>query len=257
MRPDDTLTEQSLPAIDRVVEDLRALVLAGRFAADSRLGEEAAAEALGVSRTPVRYALATLEQEGLLRRLPRRGYRVRSFTIDEVTDVIEVRGELEGMAARQLSERGLPERVMADIDALVRESGAIVSKKQLIHADRQSWADLNLQFHDMLVHATANVGLVTAYEQVKRIPLASPRAMVFDAGNIELSRAQLTRAQDDHVRVMDAIRARRSQRAGEIMRDHSIRSGDNKRRNFHAVLSNDMLVSDLGAALVMSAPAGR
>ena len=38
----------------------------GRFTADSRLGEEAAAEALGVSRTPVRYALATLEQEGLV-----------------------------------------------------------------------------------------------------------------------------------------------------------------------------------------------
>ena len=254
---DDILTEISLPAIDRVAEDLRALVLSGRFAADSRLGEEAAAEALGVSRTPVRYALATLEQEGLLRRLPRRGYRVRSFTIDEVTDAIEVRGELESMAARQLSERGLPQRMLADIEALVQESAAIVSKARLIHADRQTWADLNLQFHDRLVHATGNAGLITAYEQVKRIPLVSPRAMLFDTGNIELSRTQLARAQDDHARVMDAIRARRSQRAGEIMRDHSIRSGDNKRRNFHAVLSNDMLVSDLGAALVVASPAAR
>jgi GntR family transcriptional regulator of vanillate catabolism len=257
MPSDPVLSETELPAIDRVVDDLRALVLAGRFAADSRLGEEAAAEALGVSRTPVRYALATLEQEGLLRRLPRRGYRVRSFTIAEVTDAIEVRGELEGMAARQLAERGLPERILADIETLVRESEAIVGKKQLIHADRQSWADLNLQFHDHLVHATGNVGLITAYEQVKRIPLVSPRAMLFDTGNIELSRAQLTRAQDDHARVMDAIRARRSQRAGEIMRDHSIRSGDNKRRNFHAVLSNEMLVADLGAALIVSTSPSR
>lgn len=247
---DEILAETSLPAIDRVADDLRALVLSGRFPAESRLGEEAAAEALGVSRTPIRYALATLEQEGLLRRLPRRGYRVRSFTVDEVTDAIEVRGELEGMAARQLAERGLTDRTLADIDALVQESGAIVVKKRLIHADRQGWADLNLQFHDRLVHATENVGLITAYEQVKRIPLVSPRAMLFDTGNIELSRTQLMRAQDDHVRVLEAIRAHRGHRAGEIMRDHSIRSGDNKRRNFHAVLSNQMLVADLGAALV-------
>jgi GntR family transcriptional regulator of vanillate catabolism len=252
----DELLTENLPAIDRVVDDLRALVLSGRFAAESRLGEEAAAEALGVSRTPVRYALATLEQEGLLRRLPRRGYRVRSFSIDDVTDAIEVRAELEGMAVRLLGERGIAERVMLDLESLVHESGAITGKARLVHADRQGWADLNLQFHDRLVHATGNVGLITAYEQVKRIPLVSPRAMLFDTANVELSRTQLTRAQDDHERIMDALRTGRSQRAGEIMRDHSIRSGDNKRQNFQAVLSNDMLVADLGAALVVASLPG-
>jgi GntR family transcriptional regulator of vanillate catabolism len=80
--------------------------------------------------------------------------------------------------------------------------------------------------------------------------------MLFDTANVELSRTQLTRAQDDHERIMDALRTGRSQRAGEIMRDHSIRSGDNKRRNFQAVLSNDMLVADLGAALVVASSPG-
>src|SRR5262245_19433349 len=87
------------PASDRLVALLRADILAGRFAQDSRVVEETIARERGVSRTPVRHALRALEQEGLLHRLPRRGYRVRSYTISEIADAIEVRGELEAMAA--------------------------------------------------------------------------------------------------------------------------------------------------------------
>src|SRR5688500_13000545 len=101
--PEDQLSD---PTSDRLVGLIRADILAGRFAQDSRVAEEMIAKERGVSRTPVRHALRALEQEGLLRRLPRRGYRVRSYTISEIADAIEVRGELEAMAARIHAEAG-------------------------------------------------------------------------------------------------------------------------------------------------------
>lgn len=98
--------QSSDPTSDRLVALLRADILAGRFAQDSRVVEETIAKERGVSRTPVRHALRALEQGGLLHRLPRRGYRIRSYTISEIADAIEVRGEFEAMAARIHAEAG-------------------------------------------------------------------------------------------------------------------------------------------------------
>ena len=80
--------------LERATEHLRDLVLRGTFPADLKLPETKVAELLGVSRTPARLAMAALEQDGLLVRLPRRGFRVRNFSLDEVVEAIEVRGEL-------------------------------------------------------------------------------------------------------------------------------------------------------------------
>ena len=74
-------------------------------------------ELLGVSRTPLRLALAELEHEGLLRGLPAGGYVVREFTQGDVRDAIEVRGVLEGTAARFAAERGVAARDLAALRA--------------------------------------------------------------------------------------------------------------------------------------------
>jgi GntR family transcriptional regulator of vanillate catabolism len=238
------------PASDRLVDDLRQDILNGRYAPDSRLVEESISRERGVSRTPVRHALRALEQEGLLHRLPRRGYRVRSYTIDEVADAIEVRGELEAIAARIHAERGWSADARAAIAQIVDEGKAVISKRRIDDEAQLRWAVLNLAFHDALVLGTGNIGLVVAYEQLKRIPLVSPRAVVFERSAADVSHRQISAAQADHDRVIRAIDERKGQRAAEIMRDHAIRSGENKRQNFHGILANELLVGDLGAALV-------
>src|SRR5438128_1819692 len=102
--PDGTGLESQF---NRATEALRTLVLGGAFPLDVKLPEARAAELIGVSRTPARLAMAALERDGLLVRLPRRGFRVRSFSLDEVVEAILVRGELEAIAARTIAERGL------------------------------------------------------------------------------------------------------------------------------------------------------
>ena len=89
-----------------------------------------------------------------------------------------------------------------------------------------------------------------AYDQVTRMPLVSPLAIVFDMADPQYSRPQLERAQDDHRRILDAIRDRKSTRAAELMRDHSIRSGENKRRSLRNMQAQERFISMPGAALI-------
>jgi len=91
----------------RVLSTLRQMIISGELEAGQRIAEIPTADRLGVSRTPVRIAFRALEQEGLLIKLERRGYRVRQVTQGEVAGAIEVRGVLEGLAALQAAERGL------------------------------------------------------------------------------------------------------------------------------------------------------
>ena len=95
----------------RALLRLREMILSGEFAPGERMSELALVERLGVSRTPVRLALAALEHEGLVRGLSSRGLRRERVHQADISDAIELRGVLEGTAARFAAERGAtPER---------------------------------------------------------------------------------------------------------------------------------------------------
>ena len=86
---------------ERVYEALLGLIGAGALAPGDQLDEQALAARLGVSRTPLRAAIARLAQEGLVVTLPYRGSFVRRFTVEEIDGLYEVRAALEGLAARR------------------------------------------------------------------------------------------------------------------------------------------------------------
>ena len=91
----------------RVIVALRKQIASGEIADGARIAEIATAAALNVSRMPVRTALRALEQEGLVVKLGARGYAARAPSPSQIQDAIEVRGVLEGLAARRLAEQGL------------------------------------------------------------------------------------------------------------------------------------------------------
>ena len=86
---------------------LREWILAGDLPSGARIAELSLVDRLGMSRTPIRAALMHLKEEGLLAPLPGGGYAVRTFSEREVADAIELRGTLEGLAARLAAERGV------------------------------------------------------------------------------------------------------------------------------------------------------
>ena len=163
--------------ITKAVLRLRELIFNGRFSPGERMSELPLVDLLGVSRTPLRLALAELEHEGLLRGLPGGGYVVREFTQGDVRDAIELRGVLEGTAARFAAERGAAARDLASLRATNE------TIKTLVHrADYESFERylvLNESFHARLLKMARSPLLVRSLEGIVSLPFAGPSALVF------------------------------------------------------------------------------
>ncbi|APW40178.1 GntR family transcriptional regulator [Rhodoferax koreense] len=216
--------------IERVINELRRRVLAGQLAPGERLVEVQYSAELGVSRTPLRIALGELEKEGLLERLPKRGFQVRRFSIDAIAQAVDVRGVLEGMAARSVAEAGANAHTLQTLETCVRE-GELVLQEAAAGAgiDAMRWVAMNALFHRTLVVAADNAALATALEAVSRTPMAGAGALGLNGSLPRLEYKLLLRAQHDHADVLHAIVAREGSRAEAIMREHARRSRDNKR----------------------------
>lgn len=237
----------------RATQALRERVLSGLFAAEMRLPEESVAGELGVSRTIARLAMSALESEGLLSHSPRRGYRVRGFTIEEVIDAISVRGELEAMAARLVAERGASDALLDRLETLNARSRSLLEAPGFGLDARAEWARWNREFHLALVEGCGNVALAESHAHVTRVPMAAPEVMVFRTDDSEMSRRQLRRSHGDHEEVLEAIRSRRGTRAAEIMRAHAERSAFHKRRNYTDLREEASIVGGAGLALLVTA----
>lgn len=218
-------------AVDDATETLRRRVLNGEFPPGAKLREVAVAEELGVSRTIARLAMSGLEHEGLLTREPNRGCRVNYFSIQQIVEAIEVRGELEAMAARQASERGL-DRAMADrLSAIVAREEALLQNGVQGAEARAEWVALNVRFHEAMIEASGNWAVRVAVRQMWRLPLVSPDAFIFEQTDAAKSRLQLLAAHEDHVEILHAVQARQGHRAEARMREHACASARNKRSN--------------------------
>src|ERR1700733_1387764 len=95
------------PQQQTVADKLREMILRGTYVGGDRLLEVSLSEQLDVSRTPIREAPITLADEGLVDYRPKRGYVVRSFSLDDIMNAYVVREALEGLAVRLLAEKGI------------------------------------------------------------------------------------------------------------------------------------------------------
>ena len=218
--------------IDKVISELRDMVLSGALQPGERVVELQFSARLGVSRTPLRIALTELEKEGLLERLPSRGFRVRAFTVDEIGDAVEVRGVFEGMAARLLAERGAIAEVLEQLSQAVEEGRALLAparRDPKATVDARAWGQINRRFHEILCEAAGNRALLSALEHNNKTPLAGPAALTLPSTPSQLETPFVLRAQSDHEDLLRAITRREAARAENLMREHAYRSRENKR----------------------------
>lgn len=204
-----------------VVAALRQWIVDGRYPPGTRLAEIPVAQALGVSRTPVRLAFRTLEQEGLLEKTGKRGLVVRAFTGDDVWCAVEVRGVLEGLAARRLAEAGLSAAQAATLQRCVDEGEALLARGRLAEADIDHWARLNRVFHATLVGGTGSRVIADAIARNNHLPLASADSITLDKQALGKELRKLQLAQLQHRLIVDALLRRESARAEMLMREHA------------------------------------
>jgi len=236
--------ESRSPQMLRAVLQLREKLLAGAFVPGERVAELTLAPLLGVSRTPLRLALGVLEHEGLLRTLPSGGFVVRDFTAADIADAIELRGVLEGTAARMAAERWVGNRTLAPLRDAVAAMDALMANGL---EDFALYVAENERFHTGLLILAASPMLSRAMAQATALPFASPSAFVRAQAELEERRRVLVIAQDQHRCILDAIVARESGRAEALAREHARLA----RRNLDSALRNRaMLESVPGAALI-------
>ena len=235
-------------ALEDATEALRHEVMEGRFPPGNKLREVTVAKALGVSRTIARLAMSQLEHEGLLVREPNRGSRVRAFSIEQIADAIEVRGELEGMAVRLAAEKGLDQAASDRLEALLEESESLLASVVDDDDKRARWIGINEEFHALLIEASGNWALAISIPQVSALPLVSSSIIIFDRRDIGRSQEQLKAAHEDHRRILTAVQLRQGHRAEAQMREHAFKNAQNKRSN---------LTDPEALSLVRSLPGGR
>ena len=206
---------------ETVLMQLRDLILRGTFEPGQRLAEQQLAERLGASRTPVRAALAILEQEGLLQVQESGGYQVRQFTIREVADAIAVRGHLEGMAARLVAEHGVSRQLQLDLQACLDEGDRLLRANPLQVADYAAYARMNDRFHALILSACGNTALQRAVALNDKLPFAPASAMLPMQGAVAIDRDWMLYAHRQHHMLVDALRRGEGARAQALAVEHT------------------------------------
>jgi len=205
----------------RVIVRIREMILHGDLVPGQRVREVELADKLGVSRTPVRESLPILAQEGMLTQLDTRGFVVRAFTPQEIMDAIDVRGVLEGLAARMLAEQGPARRVIQSLHECLREGDEIFAKRHLVESDEARYGEMNKQFHDLIIQGAGSKVIADAIERNGRIPFAAAHAIAFDRVDLPGMYASLNYAHRQHHAIVNALENGEGERVGSLMYEHA------------------------------------
>ena len=153
------------PLREIVYEELKREILVGEIAPGTRMMEIELADEMGVSRTPVREAIRKLEKEGLVTIEPRKGAYASDVSIKDMVDVLEVREDLEAMAAAMAAQKVNKNEKQALIEATMEYKEAVESERteDIIRCDEK--------FHQLIVNCSGNKTLVQLFSQVQELAL--------------------------------------------------------------------------------------
>src|SRR6202023_1948915 len=200
-----TFADRAYTALRHVIASINVYDQSG----DVRLDERQLAQDLGISRTPVREAMAQLEREGFVRSIPRRGIYVVRKTKSEVIEMITAWAALESMAARLITLTATDEEI-AGLRAMFTtfEDGRL-------HAKLDEYSEVNIQFHQAIIRMSHNSVLIQLAEN-----LFAHMRMIRRKTIGEDDRAD--RSIRDHMNIIQALEARDTERAENLVRQHAL-----------------------------------
>jgi len=192
----------------RAYEQLRQRIVDGRLAPGSRVVVRPLCAELGLSPTPIRAALSALEREGFLVSTAHRGYTVPQMSLETVRNIFELRGALDGIAARRAA-------VSPSAETLVRKLHRLLDSQrlQIDVGNLSRYSDLDLTFHRQIWHASGNTRLVDVAETLSgQIRLGS--------GSSSQVPGRLPPALDEHAAIIEALQSGDGEAAAEAARAH-------------------------------------
>lgn len=196
------------------------MILQGKLSAGQRVAEAPLAERLGMSRTPVRQALPVLAQEGLLVEHETRGYVVKEISTADILDAIDLRGVIEGLAARRVVERGASRTLCNALRLCLADGDRILGKGRIEESDEALYAEMNARFHDLIVREARSPMIEQTLERNARIPFVGPQALAFDRTSLGRMYDMLSYAHRQHHFIVAAIERGEASRVEALMREH-------------------------------------
>ena len=200
-----TFADRAYAALKDVIVSLNIYDRAGEV----RLDERQLARDLGISRTPVREAMAQLEREGFVRSVPRRGIYVVRKTKQEVIELITAWAALECMAARLITQNA-SEAEIAPLRSMFTkfENGTL-------HAKLDEYSEVNIEFHQAIVKMSRNQVLIDLAENLFTHMRMIRRKTIGEQDRVD-------RSIRDHLNIIEALEARDTERAEALVRDHAL-----------------------------------
>src|SRR6185312_10677585 len=176
---------------------------------DLRIDERDLAEKLGVSRTPIREALARLEHEGLIESVARRGYFIVRKSKQELVEIITVWAALESMAARLITVRATDEEITSLRTIFSTfENGRVFAKLD-------EYSDANLRFHQRIIELSGSATLAKSADSLL-IHVRSIRHRTISENH------RFERSMVDHMHIIEALESRDGELAERLVRDHAL-----------------------------------
>ncbi|MGB7287260.1 MAG: GntR family transcriptional regulator [Salaquimonas sp.] len=195
------------------IETIKQLILENQLPAGSNHLESELAKKLGMSRTPVREATLILEAQGLLQVRPRHGVKILPLSIDDMREIYTILTELEGLSVELAANNNLDEEEFDQAEAAI-----LAMDEALEREDREDWATADQNFHNELIRLGGNSRVATVVDQYNN--------QVRRARSLTLHlRPRPTKSNDDHRRVLEAIRDGNPKLARKIHTEHRVQAG--------------------------------
>ena len=192
---------------EQVTATLEAEILTGKLAAGTALTEQSLSVRLGVSRTPIRAALHTLAEEGLIDLVPNRGAVVVGVTREDLIDIYKIRMRLEGLASALAAER-ISREDLATLRESVELAEFYISKN-----DTEHLKELDTQFHAIIYRASGNRMLNKTLSELHRNIISYRKMSLSVPGRLE-------RSVGEHREILKAIEAGDAERADSLTCAH-------------------------------------
>jgi len=231
-----------------VVARIREMILTGRLEGGARLLEIPLSQELQVSRTPVREALITLAEDGLVEYRPNRGYVVRNFTLPYILDAYKVRAVLESLACRLAAEKGVSKAIQVQIQACLDEGDHLLAVDRLKESAKVPAREVNDRFHRLILDSADNEVLSQSLGLATSIPYASSRVVHWYKDKDPEGLFHLRTFHAQHHAIFRAICNGDGSTAENVMRGHIAYAADQIQRQFlgkDAMISNKQMDRDL------------
>ncbi|WP_247887461.1 GntR family transcriptional regulator [Azospirillum sp. SYSU D00513] len=205
LNPEISIRDKAYEALKQAITEMDIYGHAGEL----RFDERQLSKRLGVSRTPVREAMTLLEQEGLVRSVPRRGIFIIRKTKREIVEMIQGWAALEGMAARLATDRATEE----ELESLKGLFAAFEDRRPSEHVSEYS--DANLAFHRQILRMGRNKYIIDTTDALFIHLRAIRRLTIGQGGRAE-------RSIIDHRNIIRALEARDGNLAERLVREHTL-----------------------------------